>query len=501
MNPDRHIYKPSRWGEIYHNTTCREVLGAGAAGPGKTTILIHDPLAQIQVEHARCEDTEHPHYHPWGTSTGWALHLRRTTKMLEQSIQITMREFPQIDPGARWQEQKLTWTFSSGYKYQFGHCSESYDWQNFMSFELSHLAFDELTQFEKEQYDQISGRVRSTDPVLSLMLKVRAMSNPVMSRGSGDSFSVKDPHWVRRYFVDPAPEGNTIIETPLKTSTGETVHVERLYLPATLYDNPNAEFVRQYEITLLSKPAHIRQALLYGDWYVVAGGYFAEAWNKQLHVTHAFHVPDDWPQFRSMDWGFKAPGCVHWYAMDEDGNLFVTRELTFQGKSDREVALLIREIEEDMGLWEGDKSLITGAADTQLWEMRGDTGMSKAATMMKMGVPWVPADKTRRHRNAERILMRLNDHDHGTKTPGLVFFEHCKQIIKTLPSTETAENNEEPAESDQDHWLDSVGYGVAFASKGRRGIPPLRRKSMYDYDAIRKTETTSHGKLGYGEAL
>ncbi len=44
-------YTPSAWGAAYHSLPYDQVLGAGSAGPGKTTVLIWEPLAQIITEH------------------------------------------------------------------------------------------------------------------------------------------------------------------------------------------------------------------------------------------------------------------------------------------------------------------------------------------------------------------------------------------------------------------------------------------------------------------
>lgn len=467
----RTVYKPSRWGEVYHSLPYDEVLGAGSAGPGKSMVLLMEPFQQIALEHARCAERDHKHRMSWGDSSGWALHLRRTGTRLEQSIVRSHRIFPQIDSKARFDATKKTWIFSSGYRYQFGHCKDPDDWTQYLSFEYSLIMFDELVEFDEEQYDQIITRLRSSDPCLSKMLKVRSMSNPVMTQGA-DSVTTKDPHWVRKRFVEPAREGKVVLKRELKRANGEHVRwYTWMYWPATLYDNPDPEFVKNYEQRLLAAKPHIRQALLYGDWFVTAASFFADVWNQQIHVVKPFKVPGDWRVFRSMDWGFKQPGCVHWWALDGDGQLWCVRELTFQGKTPAQVAEMVKEIEERMGVWSGRRSGIPGVADTQLWERRGDDVKAKAEVFAEMGVPWMPADKKSRRRNAELLYERLAAHQKGTAAPGIAFFETCRKVTQLIPAVQTDQRDIElPVDGGDDHWIDSAFYACAYASRTGVGV-------------------------------
>jgi phage terminase large subunit len=474
-DPAREGYKPSRWGEVYHSvgSDVHEMLGAGAQGPGKTLVLLMDPMQQIVVEHQRCNDPKHPFPLRPGTSTGWALHLRRTIRELEQTIVRSKRMFPMIDPGAKFDEQKSTWTFSSGYRFQFGHCQNPSDWQNYLGVEITHLAFDELVTFLEEQYDNICLRVRSSDPVLRTMLKIRSMSNPMVQRSSGENYAV-DPTWVRRRFVDPAPEGGKLIEEKTKRASGEIIIRRRMYLRATLYDNPDKDFVAQEEAKLLFAKPHIKAAMLYGNWYITVGSFFGDDWNEQMHVIKPHHIPPEWPRWRSMDWGYKKPGCIHWWTMDPDGNAICIRELMFKGMTVKQLAKRIRDYEVKDGTWKGGRSIITGPADTQLWEKRGEEGLSKFEEFMRAGIIWVQADKKSRTRNAERISERLRDHENGTTLPGLMFFDTCKDIIKTLPGIQTTHDDPEtPLDGGHDHSYDSCAYSVAFVSRGSNHIPRM----------------------------
>lgn len=511
------VYQPSEWQRRFHATTQRginEVLGAGAAGPGKTMCLVCDIFDQVVVEHERAFGIQDPmtgkvRQHKYrtgpGRSTGWALHLRRTVKNLEQTIVLSQKLFKAIDPNAQWSESKSTWTFASGFRYQFGHCKDPNDWENFMSFEFSAIYYDELTQFNEEQYDQINTRLRSTDPVLSTMLKIRAMSNPLMRREQGESFTVNDPNWVRRRFVDKAPQGNTIFKKKLTRRDGTVEWYKSLYMPAKLHDNPNKDFVRQYELRLLNSPHHIRQALLEGDWYVTEGSFFAEYWNRSLHVVKPFKCPRDWKFLRSMDWGFKVFGCIHWFAMDEEETLYVIRELKFKNKLDTEVAAMVKVVEMDLGLWDERRncSRITGPADTQLWTALGQAGATMGENFRLKGVPWVRAMKAAGSNqvHAQNVIKRLTDHDDGTKTPGLVFFDTCKYIIQTLPAIQTSlDNPDEPQTGGDDHAWDCLKYGVTYASRGRMGIQDLAR--LRDpWEEEEQGVAPRRGRHGYGQEL
>lgn len=480
-----------------------ELLGAGSAGPGKSLVLLMDPMEQIAVEHQRCLNKSHPYHLEWGASVGWAIHFRRTMPMLEHTMARAQRFFPRIDPEATFDKQKHTWTFKSGMKFQFAHCAESNDYEGYQSSEYTHIAFDELVQFEEDQYENITSRLRSSDPVLRQMLKVRAASNPFFKREAKVNISVKDPHWVRKRFVDPWPQGGRILRKKLKMRDGTVTYRTRLYLPATLYDNPDPVFVADYEATLLDKPAHIRQAMLYGDWYVTPGSHYGDDWERSLHTCQPFKIPGDWRIFRSMDWGYKSFGCIGWYAIDYDGNLFKFHEYSFRLKKAAEVAQRVKEIERSYGLWTPNGSGIIGPADTQLWEERGDTGISKAQEFANAGVSWVRANKKSRARNSQLFLDRLKDR--RAMTPGIVFFETCRDTIRTIPGIQSDPNDpESPQEGGDDHWHDETLYACSYASNehvGTSRVAVMDKRYRDDDEEERDFTIDTRGKLGYGSRV
>lgn len=519
---DQFVYKPSKWQATFHSLNTNEALGAGAAGPGKSICLLMDPLPQIMIEHQRClgerEILPFCKNHPkllkmalnnplrWGDSLGRALHLRRQFPMLTDTLNRAQRIFPRIDPKAKWSEKDHTWTFSSGFRYQFGHCADTHSHEIYQSIELTHLAFDEAVQFEEDQYHAVSSRLRSSDPILRMMLKNRSMSNPFFRRGGSKVAITKNPHWLRDRFVEPHRPGKKILvkRIPHPFKDGEFVERTRIYLPATLYDNPDEEFVRQYVQELADKPEHIREALLFGNWFVVPGGYFADAWRRDLHVVRPFRIPTYWKRFRAMDWGYQKPGTIGWWAVDENGELYKEREFNFQRQDVAVVARRVREIEKSMGLWTHGRSGITGPADTQIWENRGDSAKTKADSFAEAGINWLPANKKSRAHNAQRLLTRLwaSHPDYlEESTPGICFFENCKKTIQSIPMVQADPMDPEaPCDGGEDHWLDECTYAVAHASRGQALIHSSEETIADDEEEeFDSPSPQSMGTYGYGQ--
>lgn len=467
--------------------------------------LIWEPLAQIITEHERATNPDHVHPIRMGESRGWALYLRRTQPMLEQVLRLARLWFPQVDEGVRWEASKLQFVFSSGFTYQFGACHEKDDYEKYYSSEYTLIMFDELVQFLKGQYDHIRTRLRTSDPVLREMLKLRAMSNPMQRRQLGETFVLdEDPQWVKKRFVDPAPLGRVAITRRLKLRSGEVVSKTRMYLPATLYDNPDKDFIRQYETNLADMPAHIQNALRYGSWEITEGAFFGEEWNKDHNVCEPFEVPRSWRLARSCDWGYKKHGCIHYWGIDEEENLFGIRELYFKGKLVPEVVAECKKIEEKLGTWKDGKSTLSGPADTQLWEQKGDRLMSKAEEFQRLGMRWRQADKRSRARNAELVAKRLKDHKCGTTTAGLVFFRTCHQAIRVLPAMQVDPHEpEQPMKMDGDHPYDSTAYMCADVS---RGASHLASREDEDGDGWGsedddEEQEEERGRSGYGGSL
>lgn len=488
------VYSPSAWQIECHSLRTDEALGAGAAGPGKSVWLLNDVTPHILVAEELCRRGIIRR----GECQDGALHVRRLSTGLTPTIRRSRVLFRALfGDRARWNENDGTWTFPSGYTFKFGHCKNPDDYLNYYSQNFTHIAYDELPELEAEQYHQLNTRIRSSDPTLGRMLKSRAACNPA-------------PGWVRDYFYDPSGHnGRRVLKKKVWISETESEWHTRIYIPATIDDNPDKVFVRRYKKQLASKPKHIAQALLYGNWYVVVGAYFADHWRPDLHVIRPFQIPGDWPRFRSMDWGYKSPGCCLWWAVDPDGNLICTKEYTFSGKDGRQVAETIKQIEQGMGVWGQRGSKLSGPADTNLW---GDWGQSTgadthAAKMAKVGVNWVKADKRSRQMNAERLLARLDSHRHGTTHPGIMWYDTCQKSIETIPTIPADRNDSTvPEKMDRDHHLDAAVYACAYhtttVAKLQERIKARKARNLDEeeryFEERDRPGERDLGRLGYG---
>ena len=508
MSEQQILYRPSEWQQLFHNIKCPdgrpidELLGAGSAGPGKTTALIADPLPRLMQEHQRATDRKHPFYFGKGGSVGWGLLVRREGAMLNQTIERCRRLYTAVDPTVKWKQTHQTggiFQFYSGYKLQLGGCKDVSSWESYQGLELDWIGYDELNQFEEVQYTSINTRNRSSDPLLKNMCVVRAVSNPVIDYEGLSSIRFSDPMWVRKYFVDPHPTGKVIITKQIPLHDGTVRKYTRIYLPATVYDNPDKDFVKEYEAKLKDKPKHIREAMLYGNWYFTPGQFF-EDWDPVIHTCNPFSIPSTWKVGRAMDWGFKLPGIVLWFAIDTDGDMWIFHELKFQGKTASEVATMIKTIEQHYGLGNEHESFLMGAADTQLWEMRGDTTYSKADTMADCGVLWEKANKKSLANDAQRVAARIKGSLDGNKEPGLHVFTTCSNLIQTLPTRQKdPKDHEVPLDGGDDHAYDACRYAVSFVADNGTLYDGARRREREERSRRRNEDEENDGykEMGY----
>lgn len=63
-----------------------------------------------------------------------------------------------------------------------------------------------------------------------------------------------------------------------------------------------------------------------GLW-VGAEGMVYEGWDASTHLIDPIDIPDTWARYRVIDFGYTNPFVCQWWAQDEDGRLYMYREL------------------------------------------------------------------------------------------------------------------------------------------------------------------------------
>jgi hypothetical protein len=130
--------------------------------------------------------------------------------------------------------------------------------------------------------------------------------------------------WVRKRFVDPAPEGSKVI-----IGKGG---VKRFYVHATLADSERID--EEYAQSLDALPEAERQAKKFGNWSSYQGQVFDEYRERNyigeperaLHVIPSFDIPSWWPRIFIIDWGYAALNYVGYGAISPNRRVYFYRE-------------------------------------------------------------------------------------------------------------------------------------------------------------------------------
>jgi len=422
----------------------RDVLYGGAAGGGKSFALLADPLRY-------CHNPNHR-----------GLLLRRTLDELTELIDKSRQLYTKAFPGAKFRESKSTWVFPSGATIWFTYLDRDKDVTRFQGQAFNWIGIDEITQYPTPYvWDYLRSRLRATDPELQEHLYMRCTANP---GGVGG-------WWVKKMYIEGTPENKAFpafdIDTR-KTFAWPSGHEKagqplffRKFVPARLTDNPHLMADGQYEAMLRSLPDVERKRLLEGDWDVAEGAAFPE-FSRVKHVVEHFDIPTNWPRIRAADYGYSAPSCVLWGAIDWDNNIWVYRELYAKHLTAEQLADRILEAEQL------DPLPHYTVLDSSCWNKTG-FGPSIAEVMMRQGVRWTPSDRNRVQGKME-IHRRLAD-DPYSQEPRIRFFSSCQNIVKQIAGIPLSKTNSEDVDTKaEDHAYDALRYMLMTRMSGYASI-------------------------------
>jgi len=299
--------------------------------------------------------------------------------------------------------------------------------EKYQSAEFAMVAVDELTKISEHTWDVLRGSLRWPGVPHRPFL---GATNP---GGVGHA-------WVKKLWLDRD------FPSYLRGRAGEFKFIRAL--PS---DNPFLD--QAYWDELNSLPDPLRKAWVEGDWDVFEGMAFP-GWNRDRHVVQPFELPQHWPKWMGIDWGFAAPFCALWLTKDPDTQrVYVYRELYAKQLTDQQQARGIADASREPELQER-------YADPSMWARKNMQGLvtTTADEYAQAGVPIVKGDNDRisGKRKVDRMLSSLPD-----GRPGLQVFSTCTNLIRTLPALPYDKVRVEDVDTDaEDHAYDGLRMGV-----------------------------------------
>lgn len=410
-----------------------DVLYGGAAGGSKSTSLLMYALRSC---------VRYP-----GLQAFW---FRRSFPELEQSVLRMLSRYGYARAlGAKYNGSTHELKFANTSILTFGHAKNVQEVTALQSAEINLLLIDERTTIPPDVIDQLYIRVRSGVAEVPC-LGIRSATNP---GGIGHSR-------VKADYVEATAHGAREVT--------DAYNRRRTFIQARVIDTP--QLGDEYRLNLQGLDDKLRKAFLDGDWDVFAGQMFAE-WRYNRHVVAPFTIPDSWRRYNGIDWGWSAPWCTLWAAADEDGRVWVYREVYATLVAEAEQARRILQAETD------GEFVVDRFADDAMWASRG-AEKSIAAVYEDNGVYLTPAGKGSGSRVSgwQRIHSYLSEapacrlhREQGWDTcPKLHVFSGVDNLIRTLPALPHAKTgNPEDADTNaEDHAPDALRYLLVNLGSG-----------------------------------
>lgn len=464
---------PKQW-EAFH-TPATEVLYGGAAGGGKSYLMrvaaiswcLLIPGLQVYIFRRTYGELEKNHI---VGPTGFVALLQEAVNRRKCRLNLTKNQI----------------SFSNGSKIHLCHCQYEKDMFSFQGAEIHVLIIDEATHFTDEMYTYLRGRVRLVGLKTKIppewkdkFPKVLLGSNP---GGIGHNY-------FKRAFVTARPP------MEIEQMSEEEGGMLRQYIPALITDNQTLLREDPLYISRLKGLGNkaLVQAMLDGNWNIVAGGAFDDVWEAEDHILKPFSIPPAWYVDRGFDWGSARPFSVLWFA-EADGTevpdgfykgwcppretIIVIGEwygcsgIPNKGlrMSAKEIALGVKEKEDyfttnilQPTVINGRRTMKTihdGPADNQIFSESNENCI--ADDMGAEGIYWDKSNKSAGTRvsGLEIIRARLkNGIQAYVESPALYIFNTCPQLIDHLPVLPRDKKKPEDVDSEaEDHDYDVLRY-------------------------------------------
>jgi phage terminase large subunit len=283
--PPQHFYKPRGAALELFARHDPEILVSGPAGTGKSRAV----LEKINVM-----ALENPGMR--------GLMLRKTGVSFTSSGLVTWKRYviPElIEVGAveyygGSREEPAQYRYANGSAIVLGGMDKA---SKIMSTDYDVIFVQEAIELTLDDWESLTTRLRND--VVSFQQII------------GDTNPAEDTHWLKKR----CDADNTAI-----------LHSRHEDNPLLYDDDGELTEKGAAYIAKLDALTGVRyRRLRLGEWSSAEGVVYEE-WDSAVHLIDPFEVPDDWPRYWSIDFGFTNPFVCQWWAEDPDGRLYLYRE-------------------------------------------------------------------------------------------------------------------------------------------------------------------------------
>jgi phage terminase large subunit len=303
-----------------------------------------------------------------------------------------------------------------------------------LSLNLGWIGVDQIEQLTEQDYTMLLGRLRHPVPPLR---QIFGACNPEAPT-----------HWLYLRFFKNKPEGTYAVS-------------------ANTYSNPYLP--KDYKARLERFKGIYRLRYVEGKW-VAFEGMIYDNFDPTLHIVEPFEIPEEWPRYRSIDFGYRNPFVCQWWAVSPDNIYYLYREIYMSHRLVSEHAVEIKRLEE----------LPPKEDDQPHWERMehsyADHDAEDRATLSYQGV-YTSAAMKDVSPGLQSVYERLNRGEDGKA--GIYFFRNALVEVdlyleaEQLPTCTLDEiqgyawkkagpgrpNKEEPLK-ENDHGMDAMRYFV-----------------------------------------
>ena len=261
----------------------------------------------------------------------------------------------------------------------------------------------------------------------------------------------------------------TLFEDIWEMATKGLNTFNRIFLPwstdprrtETWYEQTKLDLPHSYKAEYPSTPEEAFEA---------AEGVAFPEFSRDVHVCKPFPIPKYWRKWRSCDNGYSDPFAWYWFAVSEDGIIYIYQEYTRDKKDDKvnysDQARQVINLTGDMrasptvcghDAWNVHHLTITPATPTgkSLINYYADGGLHDCIRAI--------TDRAIRKTTWHEYLKPYWDDNLKRMMARVQIFDTCEKLIETLPRLVNDEkDNEKVCECELDHWYDGAGYGLIY---------------------------------------